>query len=213
MRRAYRRLARLYHPDVNLRDAGSVDRFENIQNASRAINGETEVSVEPTSGVWWRFVGFSTPDSLRRADFAVTAVTFEVRDLHRMPLGQVEDDVRISYAGQILPLAVKFTGSRFASSVWSARLGAAAESAFLVLLCLAVFPVIAVLLSLDVFVISNENVYLTWAIAVVILGAGYGALAAILATAGRRVPFPRRAVLRTRAAVADLRGLSKGRTT
>ena len=113
---------------------------------------------------------------------------------------------------RFLPLAVKYTGSRFAFPVWFARLGAAAECTILVLLCLAIIPIFALLLALDVFVFSDENAVLTWGIALVMVSAGYGALAAVLATAGRRVPYPRRAVLRTRAAVADLRCLSRGRT-
>jgi hypothetical protein len=69
-----------------------------------------------------------------------------------------------------------------------------------------------VLLGLEVFVLSNENVFLTWGIALVSVAAGYGALAAILATAGRRIPSPRRAVFHARAVIADLRSLSGGRT-
>jgi hypothetical protein len=212
VRRAYRRLARLHHPDAASEEAGSLDRFQEIQSASRAIHGEIDVSVEPTSGAWWRFVGFSEPDPLRRAGFAVTGVTFEIRDLKHVPMRQAEDEVRISYGGQVLPLAVRYSGSQFAFPVWLARVGAVAESTFLVLLCLAIVPIIAVLLGLDVYVISDKNVFMTWGIALVILGAGYGALAAILAAAGRRVPYPRRAVLRARAVVADLRSLSRGRT-
>ena len=46
-----------------------------------------------------------------------------------------------------------------------------------------------------------------------LVAAGYGALAAILATAGRRIPSPRRAVFHARTVIADLRSLSGGRTS
>jgi len=76
--------------------------------------------------------------------------------------------------------------------------------------CIGFVPLLAALLALDVFVISNLNVFLFWGFAIVTLVAGYGALAAILAAAGRTVPVPRRAVGRTRATVARLRSLPRG---
>lgn len=212
VRRAYRRLARLYHPDVSSGAAESGERFQELQHALQAIDGDLNVVVEPDAGAWWRFVGFSEPGRSRRAEFAVVGLTFEITDRTRVPLDNVSDDVRISCANQHLHLAVSYTGSRFARPVMLARLGAAAESAVLTLLCLAIVPIIAALLALDMFVISDENLLLTWAIALVILVAGYGAFAAILTAAGRDVPDLRRAVFRTRAAVASLRSLSKGRT-
>ena len=78
------------------------------------------------------------------------------------------------------------------------------------LLCLALVPILAGLLALDLFVISNENAFVFWAVAIPILATGYGALAAIVATMDKHVPFPRRAVLRTRTAIAELRMISRG---
>ena len=147
-----------------------------------------------------------------RADLAVTGLTFEIDDLKQVPMRQHEEGVRIAYAGQVLPLAVTYTQGPLAVPVLLAKAAALAESTFLVLLCLALVPILAILLGAEVLLLSNENVFLTWGIALLILGAGYGALAAILAAAGRRVPYPRRAVLRARAAIADLRSLPGGHT-
>ena len=91
-----------------------------------------------------------------------------------------------------------------------ARVLSATESAVLVLLCLSLIPILALLLALDVFVVTDENPIVTWAAAVLILAAGYGALAAILAAADRHVPYPRRAVFQARAVLRDLRSLSPG---
>ena len=213
VRRAYRRLARLYHPDVASADPSLRDRFQEIQSASRAIHGETAVSVEPTSGTWWRFAGFSEPDASKRADLAVLGLSFEITELKSMPMRQNRDDVRISYAGQVLPLAVTYARGALTPPVLLARAAALAESTLLVLLCLAIVPALAVLLGVEMFLLSNENVFLTWGIALVTVAAGYGALAAILATAGRRIPSPRRAVFHARTVIADLRSLSGGRTS
>ena len=211
-RRAYRRLAQRYHPDVSGEGDGSLDRFREIEGASRAVRGGLEVAVEPVSGPWWRFVCFSDPGPLHRADRAVTGLTFEVCDLRRVPLDRAEAAVRVSYAGQTIPLSLRYSRSRFALPVWLARVGVVAESAFLVLLCLVLVPLLAALLALDVFVVSRWNVFLGWSAGLAILLGGYGALLAILATAGRQIPSPRRAVLRTRAAVADVRALARGRS-
>jgi DnaJ domain len=207
VRRAYRRLAREHHPDVA---PDSRDRFQEIEHAAAATRDAMEVGVEPTAGAWWRFVGFTEPGPHRDSPPAVAGLTFEIRDLHRVPAAQPGDEVRVSCGGQVLRLAITFTGSRFALPVLLARASVAAESAFLFLLCLALVPLLAALLALDVFVISNLNVFLFWGFAIVTLAAGYGALAAILAAAGRTVPVPRRAVGRTRATVARLRSLPRG---
>jgi hypothetical protein len=213
VRRAYRRLAREYHPDVARAHTGSRERFQEIEHAAAATREALEVSVEPTSRAWWRFVGFSEPDPRHDSPLAVAGLTFKARDLHRVSAAQADDEVRVLYGGQVLRLAIKFSGSRFALPVLLARAGVAAESAFLVLLCLALVPVLAALLALDVFVISNFNVFLFWGFALVTLAAGYGALAAILAASGRTIPAPRRAVRRTRATVARLRSLPRGHPT
>ena len=59
---------------------------------------------------------------------------------------------------------------------------------------------------------AGANALLAWASVLGIVGVGYGALAAVLAGTGREAPTPRRAVRRTRAAVADLRALHARRT-
>jgi hypothetical protein len=53
---------------------------------------------------------------------------------------------------------------------------------------------------------------LTWGIALVILVAGYGAIAGVFIAAGKPVPDPRRAVFRARNAFATVRALSRSRT-
>jgi hypothetical protein len=212
VRNAYRRLARQHHPDIAPGQPESHQKFQDVQRAANAINGREEVTVEPTAGAWWRFVGFLEPDQAHCSTLTVTGLAFEIRELQRVPVGQAEDEVRISYAGHTLPLEIKYTGSRSSFPVRLARVGAAAESVFLVLLCLTLIPVFAALLALDIFVITKWNVFLFWFFGVVTLAAGYGTLAAILATAGRPVPYPRRAVLRARATIANLRSLPRGHT-
>jgi len=212
VRRAYRRLARLYHPDVASADPSLLDRFQEIQSASRAIHGEVAVSVEPTSGAWWRFAGFSEPDASKRADLAVIGLSFEIAELKSMPMRKHEDDVRISYAGHILPLAVTYGRGPLAAPVLLAKAAALAESTLLVLFCLTLVPLLGVVLGLELFLLSNENVFLTWGIAFATVAAGYGALGAILATMGRRIPSARRAVFHARTVIADRRSLSGGRT-
>ena len=136
---------------------------------------------------------------------AVAGIRFELRDLHRVPLREAEDTVRITYAGQTLPPKIAYSGSRSAAALRRARLATAAEYSVLVLLCLALVPVLALLIAVDLYVLSDRNEFVTLASVVVTLGLGYGALAAILAGAGKQVPTPRRAIRRTRAAVAELR--------
>ena len=139
-------------------------------------------------------------------------MTFEVCELHRVPLDRAEAAVRVSYEGRTIPLSLRYSRSRFALPIWLARIGVVAESAFLVLLCFLLVPVLAALLALDVFAVSRWNVFLSWSAALAILLGGYGALVGILATAGKEIPSPRRAVLRTRAAVGDVRALARERS-
>ena len=213
MKHAYRRLARQHHPDVAEPELALGDRFHEVQSAARAISGVTDVSVEPTAGAWWKFAGFSQADPGMRTAFGLTGIRFEITDVRRVPTSRpAEDPVRISCAGQEIPLVVRYTGSRFALPVWLARATAALESGFLVALCLTIIPIVAVLLGFDMFLLTHQNPVVTWGVALLILGAGYGVLVAILTTAGRRAPSPRRAVLRTRTVVADLRQLARGRT-
>jgi hypothetical protein len=208
-RRARRRLAKTYHPDTG--GADSLRRFQEMESASRAIDGPTEVLVEPIRGEWWRFAGFATPDPVQRADRAVLGLAFEIHDLTRVPIAVGEDSVRITYADQVLPLGIRYSGGRFAMPVLVARLSAFTESAALVLLCMTLFPIVAVLLALDMYLLSGLNAFAFWAVALMILAAGYGALAMTLVKTGRPVPYPRRAVFRARASAADVRSLVRGR--
>ena len=99
-----------------------------------------------------------------------------------------------------------------AAPVLLAKAAPLAESTLLVLLCLTLVPLLGVVLGLELFLLSNENVFLTWGIAFATVAAGYGALGAILATMGRRIPSARRAVFHARTVIADRRSLSGGRT-
>ena len=192
---------------MNPGDAAAVRRFHDVQHAFGAVVGEPEVTVEPISGEWWSFTGFVSPTPTAHPSMAVSGLRFELHDLHRVPLGDAQDGVRISYAGQTLSLGIRYSGSRVALPLWRARIGVVAEVAILLLLCLTLVPVMAILLAADLYLLSDRNVALTWAGALLILGLGYGALVAILASGGRRVPSPRRAVGRTRAVVGELRAL------
>jgi hypothetical protein len=219
LRRAYRRVAREHHPDLNPGDAEALARFHDMQQAYAAAAGNAEVTVEPIAGEWWSLTGIATPEPRPRAtpeprprdSLAVAGLTFELRDLDRVPR-EAEDTVRVTYAGRSLTLGIAYSGSRRAAPVRRARIAAAAESSVLVLLCAALSPVLALVLAADLYVLSDTSDALAWASVVLILGLGYGALAAILAGAGKDVPTPRRAVKRTRAAVAELRELYAGRT-
>jgi hypothetical protein len=212
IRRAYRQLARLYHPDLSAGTAEDGERFRAVQHALETINGDLMIAVEPDAGTWWRFVAFSEPGQLRREEFAVIGLTFEITDPSRVPLASASDGVHVLCANQRIPLTVSYSGSRLAPFVVLARLGSLAESAVLTVVCLALLPIIAALLALDVFVVSDENMLLTWGIALVILVAGYGAIAGVFIAAGKPVPDPRRAVFRARGAFATVRALSRSRT-
>jgi hypothetical protein len=208
IRRARRRLARLYHPDAGS-EPDSIQRFHDIQSAARAIGGEVELQIEPISGRWWRFVGFCRPGPVESAALAVAGMTFEISALSRVPGRDIDESVRISYADQALQLPIRYSRSRLSAPVLVARLGALTESTVLVLLCLALVPVLAALLALDVYVVSDLNGPAAAMSVILSIAAGYGVLAAVLASAGRTVPYPRRAVLRTRTVVADLRSLTR----
>jgi hypothetical protein len=210
VRRAYWRLARMYHPDAEAGGAeGSRERFASINAALGAVRNEGEVAVEPISGDWWRFVGFERPDSPLREAMAVTGLVFELRDLRRVPLAGAEDELRVSYAGQSLELKVAYTESASAQPVRRARAATVAESTILFLICALLVPVAALLLAVDVYVLSNTSALLFWASLALVLALGYGALAGAFRAAGRPVPTPRRAVLRTRASLRRLRALPR----
>jgi hypothetical protein len=73
-------------------------------------------------------------------------------------------------------------------------------------------PFVALVAAADLYLLSGANALVAWGSLLGIVCLGYGALAAILAGTGHEVPTPRRAVRRTRAAVAELRALHAGRT-
>ena len=209
VRRAYRRLMLVYHPDLNSGNADPLGRFDEIQHAYESIGGELEVDVQPPAGEWWRVVEIARLPLTRRPGSPVAGVTFQATKPRTRHAGFLGEEVRVLYAGQVLRLALKSSRSRIAA--WRRRAGMLAESFALVLACLALIPMVAVLLGLDVFLVSNGNIYVTWSLAVGILALGYGALAAILVGTGRRVPYPRRALRLARAALAELGAVSTTR--
>jgi hypothetical protein len=212
LRQAYRRRAAEHHPDRNQGDVDALDRFHDVQQAYAAATGEAEVTVEPTSGTWWRLTDISAPWSPARGSLAVAGLSFELRETHRVPFRDAEDTVRVTYAGKTLPLAIGYSRSASSVELWRARTAVAAEWSLLVLICLVLVPVVALIAAADLYLLSNTNELLAWASVVGVVGLGYGALALILAGAGHPAPTPRRAVRRTRAAVAELRALHAGRT-
>jgi hypothetical protein len=211
VRRAYRRLAREHHPDTNRDDPDALGRFHELQRAYAVATGDAEVTVEPTEGAWWRLTGISAPWSPARGSLAVAGLTFEVSEPQRVPLRAAEDAVRITYAGRSLPLTIGYSRSASALPLWQARLASAAEWAFLVLLCLLLVPLVALVVAADLYLLSGTNDVLAWASVLAIVGLGYGTLAAVLIGTGHEVPTPRRAIRRTRAAVAEVRALLPGR--
>ena len=104
VRRAYRRLARLYHPDIAPDEQASLDRFHEAQNASKATTGESEVTVEPVEGDWWRFTGFSEPDQIRRSGYAIAGLTFELRDS-----GECHVTVQRTRCGSLTPVRLRLS--------------------------------------------------------------------------------------------------------
>lgn len=210
VRRAYRRAARLHHPDAGVASG----RFAELQHALRAALGddEAEVAVEPAEGAWWSFTGFVRPTPGRPAgDGAVVGLVFEAHDLDAVPLRRAEDLVRISYAGRELPLAIRYGRSAAALPVLRARAAALLESAVLALLCLLLFPVIALALALEGYILSGGSTPLFWTAMAGTVALGYGALAAALATAGKPVPYPRRAVARLRGRLLQRPALPRGK--
>jgi hypothetical protein len=208
VRRAYRRVAREHHPDVSPGDGSR--RFHEAQQALAAATGGAEVAVEPTSGDWWRFAGFVAPAAHR--SLAVAGIRFELCDPHRVPLREPADSVRVTYAGRSVALAIGYSRSPYAVPLWRARIGAAVEYSVLALLCVLLVPVLALLVAADLYLLSGTNALAAWASVLLIVGLGYGALVAILAGLGRELPTPRRAVLRSRSVIAQVRALGAGRT-
>src|SRR6478735_7284727 len=134
LQRAYRRLARVHHPDLNPDDDDALERFHELQRAYAVATGKGEVAVEPTSGAWWRLTGISGSPS--RGSLAVAGLSFELRDAHRVPFRDAEDTVRVTYAGRSFPLTVAHSRGATAAALWQARAAGAAEWSLLVLTCL-----------------------------------------------------------------------------
>lgn len=196
LRRAYRRSARVRHPDTEAVEGS----FEELQRALSVALGEDdgEVSVEPTAGSWWSFCEFVRPTAAQPGRGAVAGLVFDLHDLDAVPLRQAEDTVHVTYNGQKLQLAIRYSQSATARPVLIAKTTSLLESAFLGLVCLALIPIIALLLSLESYFFSDGSVPLFWAIMIGTVALGYGALALILASAGKPIPYPRRAIGRFR---------------
>jgi hypothetical protein len=173
------------------------------------VDRQSEVVVEPVAGAWWRFAGFEEPDEPLREGMAVAGLVFEVRDAREVPRTGLADTVRVSYGGQTVDLDVAYTRSGSAGPVRRARAASAAESTIPFLLCALLVPVAALLLAADVYVLSNTSALLFWTSLVLALAAGYGALAGAFLVAGRPVPTPRHAVLRTSASIRRVRSLPR----
>ena len=201
LRRGYRRSARLRHPDSESAEGS----FEELQRALGVALGEDdgEVTVEPTAGSWWSFCEFVRPTDAQPVRGAVAGLVFELRDLDAVPLRQADDLVHVAYAGQVLPLRIRYSRSAAALPVIRAKLASLAEATVLVLLCLALIPFLALALSVESYFLAGGSVMLFWTALIGTVGLGYGALAAILAAGGKTPPYPRRAIARLRGKLAD----------
>jgi hypothetical protein len=209
LRRAYRRSARVRHPDTGATEGS----FEELQRALSVALGddEAEVTIEPTAGAWWSFCEFVRPTAAQPGRGAVAGLVFELHDLDAVPLRQAEDTVQVTYNGQKLRLAIRYSRSATARPVLLAKMASMLESAFLALICLALIPALAFVVSLESYFFSDGDVPLFWAIMIGTVALGYGALAAILASAGKPIPYPRRAIGRLRGNRADRLGLPNSR--
>jgi hypothetical protein len=208
LRRAYRRAARVRHPD-----AGSVEgSFEELQRALHAALGDDdgEVAIEPAAGSWWSFSEVVRPTVRTPGRGAVAGLVFELHDLDAVPLRQADDLVHVAYAGEVIPLRIRYSRSAAALPVIRAKLASLAESTVLVLLCLTLIPLVALALSIESYFLAGGSVILFWIALVGTFGLGYGTLAGILAAAGKPPPYPRRAVARLRGKLADRLALPRG---
>jgi hypothetical protein len=207
-RRAFRRAAPQHHPDTNPEDPAALERFQRLQRALDAIVGRPDVVVEPTAGTWWRCTGFDEAPDEPPPAHAVAGLRFELRELHRVPLREADVSLRVSYAGEALELPVRYSAARRARPVRRARVAVAAEAAALVALCVLLVPVLALLLAVDLYVLSGTSVPLALGGAVAIIALGYGALAFALAELGRPLPHGR-LIRRSRRAVGGVRALGR----
>jgi hypothetical protein len=169
----------------------------------------TVVSVEPSAGGWWSFTGFVNPTH-QLARGAVVGLAFEVHDLDEVPLAEAESEIRVSYGGEVLPLRISYTRSAVSVPVLRAKAARLLESTLLTLLCLTLIPFLAIGLALEAYFFSDNNAFVFWLLLLTTIGAGYGALAAILAAAGKPVPY-RRAFAKLSQHTGHRLGLPRGR--
>jgi hypothetical protein len=208
LRGAYRKAARVRHPDAGASDGS----FEELQRAFRAALGDddAEVAVEPRAGSWWSFLEFVRPSVSTPGRGAVAGLVFELHDLDAVPLRQADDLVHVTYAGEVLPLRIRYSRGAAAAPVIRAKLASLAESTVLIALCLTLVPFLALVLGIESYFLADGSVILFWIALISTVGVGYGALVAILVAAGRPPPYPRRAVARLRGKVANRLALPRG---
>jgi hypothetical protein len=205
LRGAYRKAARVRHPDTG----SAPESFAELQRALHAALGDdnAEVTVEPTTGSWWAFCEFVRPTARTPGRGAVAGLVFELHDLDAVPLRGAEDAVTVTYNGQALPLAIRYSRSAAALPVIRAKAASLAESTVLVVLCLALVPILALALSIESYFLAGGSEMLFWIALIGTVGLGYGGLAGALAAGGKPPPYPRRAVASLRGKLADRLGL------
>jgi hypothetical protein len=71
-------------------------------------------------------------------------------------------------------------------------------------------PVLAIVLALEAYFFSDNDAFVFWLLLLTTIGVGYGALAAILAAAGKPVPY-RRAFAKLRQHAGHRLALPRGR--
>jgi hypothetical protein len=184
IKRAYRRLVRLHHPDVNLAEPGAVERFRDIHDAYSAIVDSPEVSVDPESGDWWDVV--SIAEGGFGPSFAI-GITFQAYGDELDELAPASDRVRIGYAGQSVTLTLTRTAPAAGTAARLARIGALLEPVLLVGICLGAAPILAACAAFSTFFLSEGNVTLAAVVAVGCLAGVIAGLAAVLTRPGR--PF------------------------
>jgi hypothetical protein len=210
VRRAFRRLARARHPDAGTGDEQQFEELQRAVNAALSVEAAAEVSVQPTTGSWWSFSGFVEP-TRHAIRGAVVGLAFEVHDLASVPLSGAESPVGVSYGGEQLTLQISYSRSAASVPVLRAKAASALESTLLVLLCLTLIPLIAVVLGVEVYFLSDDNAFVFWMPLLGTTSLGYAALGAILAAAGKPMPV-RRAFAKVRKSAGHRLALPRGRT-
>ena len=79
----------------------------------------------------------------------MAGLVFELHDLDAVPLRQAEEIVGVTYDGQELRLAIRYSRSAAALPVLIAKTASLLESAFLTLICLALIPFLALVVGLE----------------------------------------------------------------